>query len=193
MCEIRDVQEDGTLDLRGVIHIKLREYYDNQFIRKVIIGSSVQTIGKLAFSRCENLREILFEEPCQITKLDNYCFSNCNNLTKIDLPVSIQKIDYSAFSNTFSTPTLLERVILRGLFSIENVCFPTNALTYVHISDSIQELDENSFYQYCKIPLIESPCKIYIRPEFHDEIKRMFEGRDVEFIGNEFEEGHVLK
>ena len=145
----------------------------------------------LLFSRCEILREILFEEPCQITKLDNYCFSNCNNLTKIDLPVSIQKIDYSAFSNTFSTP--LKRVILRGLFSIENRCFPTNALTYVHISDSIQELDENSFYLIKCAPQLNIPCKIYIRPEFHDEIKRMFEGRDVEFIGNDLEEGYVLK
>ena len=116
------------------------------------------------------------------------CFSYCSNLTKIDLPSSIQEIDKAVFN---ACP--LERVILRGPCRIGDDCFRIHSLTYLHIADSIQELDENSFYQYCKIPLIESPCKIYIRPEFHDEIKRMFRGSEVEFIGNELEEGYVLK
>ena len=188
MSEKRDVQEDGTLDLRGVIHIKLREYYDNQFIRKVIIGSSVQTIGKLAFSRCENLREINFEEPCQITKLEHSCFSYCSNLTKIDLPSSIQEIDNYVFN---ACP--LERVILRSPCRIGDDCFRTNTFTYLHIADSIQELNKKVFYQNFNLPFSKAPCKIYIRPEFHDKIKRMFSVHEVEFIGNELEEGYVLK
>ena len=188
MCEIRDVQEDGTLDLRGVIHIKPYAYYGNQFIRKVIIGSSVETIGRLSFSHCHNLEKILFEEPCQITELEYSCFSYCTNLTKIELPSSIQEIGTAVFN---ACP--LERVILRGPCRIGDDCFRIHALTYLHIADSIQKLHEKAFYQYFKIPLIESPCKIYIRPEFHDEIKRMFYGRVVEFIGNDLEEGYVLK
>ena len=186
--EHRDVQEDGTLDLRGIVHIKIKEYINNISIKTIIIGSSVQKIGSCAFLKCQNLEEIIFEEPCQITKLEYACFSTCSNLRKIDLPSSIQEIDRHAFS---ACP--LERVILRGPYYIRVNCFRTNSLTYLHIADSIQKIDENAFYPKDGLPLCESPCKIYIRPEFHDEIKRMFQGREVEFIGNELSEGHVLK
>ena len=186
--EHRDDQEDGTLDLRGIVHIKFEEYKNNYSIKTIIIGSSVQTIGVWAFLFCPNLCEILFEEPCQITKLTHGCFFDCSNLRKIDLPSSIQEIDKNAF---VSCP--LERVILRGSCRIGEGCFRVNFLTYLHIADSIQKLDENAFCQNDFSSFSESPCKIYIRPEFHDEIKRMFQGREVEFIGNELEEGYVLK
>ena len=186
--EHRNVQKDGTLDLRGIKHIKYDEYRSNHSIKTIIIGSSVQTIEISSFSNCHNLEEIIFEEPCQITKLEYACFFICFNLKKIDLPVSIEEI----YAHSFSESNL-ERVILRGPCHIGANCFRTNALTYLHIADSIQKLDENAFYQNGRVPLCKSPCKIYIRPEFHDEIKRMFQGREVEFIGNELEEGYVLK
>ena len=186
--EHRNVQEDGTLDLRGIDHIKINEYRINYSIKTIIIGSSVQTIGEWAFVGCHNLEEIIFEEPCQITKLTHGCFADCSNLRKIDLPSSIEEIDDNAF---IACP--LERVILRGPCRIEKFCFHMNDLTYLHIADSIQEIDEDAFYQEDDLPFSELPCKIYICPEFHDEIKHMFQGREVEFIGNELEEGYVLK
>ena len=70
------------------------------------------------------------------------CFSNCSNLKKINLPSSIQKIENNAF-----VYCLLERVILRGSCRIGGECFRVNSLTYLHIADSIQKLDENAFYQ----------------------------------------------
>ena len=188
MDEKRHVQEDGTLDLQGIIDIKEIEYEWNQFIKKVIIGSSVETIGRWTFSYCRNLSELLFEEPCQKKKLENSCFSCCSNLRKIDLPSSIQELDTSVF---YYCP--LETVILRGTRHFGINCFEINNLTYLHIADSIQTLRKNAFYQNTYIPLIKAPCKIYIRAEFHDEIKCMFRGRTVEFIGDELVEGYVLK
>ena len=186
--EHRSVQEDGTLNLRGIEHIKKYEYERISSIKKVIIGSSVQTKPPWAFVACHNVEEILFEEPCQITKLEQGCFAICSNLKKIDLPSSIEEIDRCAF---IACP--LERVILRGPYHIRANCFRTNALTYLHIADSIQKLNQSPFYQLSAIPICKSPCKIYIRPEFHDEIKHLFQGRPIEFIGNELNEGYVLK
>ena len=179
--EHRSVQEDGTLDLRGIVYID--GYFKNKSIKTIIIGSSAQTIGEWTFMECRNLEKIIFEETCQITKIKNGCFYGCFNLREIDLPCSIQEIDDLAFN---ACP--LERVILQGPCLIKNYSFLTNSLTYLYIADSIQILNENAFYQYTNLPLSESPCKIYIRPKFHDEIKRMFQGREVEF-----EEGYVLK
>ena len=62
----RRIQKDGILDLRGVIHINDSQYKYNNSIKKVIIGSSVETIGTSAFEACPNLHELFFEEPCQI-------------------------------------------------------------------------------------------------------------------------------
>ena len=186
--EHRSVQEDGTLNLRGIKHIKNEEYEKIQSIKTIIIGSSVQTIEACAFLKCQNLGEIIFEEPCQITKLTHGCFFGCSNLRKINLPSSIQEIEENAFFWC-----LLERVILQGPCRIGNYCFQTNALTYLHIADSIQKIDENAFYYSNFSSFSKSPCKIYIRPEFHDEIKRMFQGSKVEFIGNELDDGYVLK
>ena len=185
----RSVQKDGTLDLQGIVHIKNGEYNNNHSIKTIIIGSSVQTIGIWAFAECRNLEEIIFEEPCQIKKLGCAFFYECSNLRRIDLPVSIQEIDDHAF---FGCP--LERVILRGPCCIGEECFRVNSLTYLHIADSIQELNRCAFYQNTNLPFSKALCKIYIRSEFHDKIKRMFQRREVEFIGNELEEGgYVLK
>ena len=186
--EHRNVQEDGTLDLRGVVHIKFDEYRSNNSIKTIIIGSSVQTIGEWAFTRCQNVEEIIFEEPCQITKLEQGCFDNCSNLKKIDLPSSIEEIDINSFN---SCP--LERVILRGPCYIGKESFRINDLTYLHIADSIQKLDKDAFYGFSYYYFSKTPCKIYIREEFHEDIKRMFQGRDIEFIGNELDNGYVLK
>ena len=184
------VQEDGTLDLRGIDHIKDGKYQGFATIKEVIIGSSVQTIGQHAFHQCYYLEELIFEEPCQLTKIEYACFLRCYKLRKIDLPPSIEEIEMNAF---LTCP--LERVILRGPCFIGHLCFCINDLTYIHIADSIQKLDKDAFYGNEDIPFSESPCKIYIRPEFQDRIKHMFQrhGRCVEFIENDLEEGHMLK
>ena len=129
----------------------------------------MKIIGIESFNGCFD-KELIFEEPCQVIKLEKYCFSQCFKLKKVDLPSSIQEICDFVF---IACP--LERIILRGTCLIKYRCFCINNLTYVHISDSIQELDENSFYLNKWVPRLNIPCKIYIRPEFHDEIKRMFE------------------
>ena len=74
--EHRSVQKDGTLDLRGIINIKDEEYRNNYSIKKVIIGSSVQTIGAWAFIACQNVEEIIFKEPYQIKILKHSCFGS---------------------------------------------------------------------------------------------------------------------
>ena len=59
------IDEFGTLDLRGVVEIK--EDKNNLKIKKIIIGNTLEKIGKGSFYRCFNLEEIEFEEECKAT------------------------------------------------------------------------------------------------------------------------------
>ena len=179
--------EDGTLLLRGRIDIE--EYDENKgLIKKIIIGKSIEKIPNRAFFGCSNLESVIFEEPSQVTTLEYFCFKDCVKLTTIDLPSSIQEIDHLAFGEC-----PLETIILRGSCFLDMACFMTNLLTYLHIADSIQKLDKHAFYGFSYYYFSKTPCKIYIREEFHEDIKRMFQGRDIEFIGNELDNGYVLK
>ena len=182
------VDENGILHLHGVKFINPDEFRYNLNLKLLIIPTSITVIPFMAFFGCRNLQEVIFEEPCQIIELKRDYFYECIRLTKIDIPASIETISHSSFGNYY-----LESVILRGPCYLKDFCFQTNELTYLHIADSIQEIDDNAFYQNCWDPLLRSPCKIYIRPEFHEQIKCIFEGRPIEFIGNELDDGPILK
>ena len=51
------------------------------------------------FAGCENLTEVIFEEPCQIKKLPDYCFSACKLLTEITIPSSVEEIGEECFAS----------------------------------------------------------------------------------------------
>ncbi|MBO4705732.1 MAG: leucine-rich repeat domain-containing protein, partial [Spirochaetaceae bacterium] len=78
---------NGVLTIaNGTTEIKYREYYGNTEIKKVIIPSSVKTIGNSAFNGCENLTEITI--PSSVTSIGKWAFEQCSNLTEITIPSS---------------------------------------------------------------------------------------------------------
>lgn len=66
-------------------------------LEKVIISSSLYTIGDYSFFGCENLKEIIFPENSCLMTIEYSAFRNCNSLISINLPNSILKIQYDAF------------------------------------------------------------------------------------------------
>ena len=88
---------NGVLTIKtGTTEIKYREYYGNTEIKKVIIPSSVTTIGNSAFNGCVNLTEITI--PSSVTSIGKWAFEQCTNLTKITIPSSVTSIGERAFN-----------------------------------------------------------------------------------------------
>ena len=88
---------NGVLTIaNGTTEIKYREYYGNTEIKKVIIPSSVKTIGNSAFNGCENLTEITI--PSSVTSIGKWAFEQCSNLTEITIPSSVTSIGERAFN-----------------------------------------------------------------------------------------------
>lgn len=69
------------------------------------IPSSVTTIGKGAFSGCENLT--CFTIPEGITRIEESAFSSCINLTSISLPQSLEQIEERAFGGCHSLQSIV--------------------------------------------------------------------------------------
>ena len=61
------IDEFETLDLRGIVKIEYDDLRDNEQIKKIIIGNTLERIGRGAFRFCEGLKEIKFEEGCKAT------------------------------------------------------------------------------------------------------------------------------
>ena len=64
-------------------------------VRKMSIPSSVTKIGDYAFCKCKNLTSI--ELPSGVTSLGDDAFINCTNLSSLTLPSSVKKIGSSTF------------------------------------------------------------------------------------------------
>jgi len=69
-------------------------------ITKVIIPTTVTTIKKEAFKGFESLKEIYIDaRKSELTTIEDYAFSDCNNLEHFHLPYGLQKIGEGAFNN----------------------------------------------------------------------------------------------
>lgn len=94
-------------------------FKENKNIEKLIIPSSIKTIGKYAFYGCTSLKTIEFSQgllnigklafsscrlledlklPDTLNIIDEFAFSECSSLKKIDIPYSVTEIGVSAFS-----------------------------------------------------------------------------------------------
>jgi hypothetical protein len=179
---------NSILDLRGVVIVENNKYENNKQITKIIIGNTIKEIKNGAFLSCLNLKEIIFEEPCQLKEISGVCFFNCKSLRKIDIPESVEIIQSGAFSYCF-----LETVILRGVKKISSSNFNIFMMKYLAISDKIENLDK---YSFCGIKNndedededeYEQPeyVKVCIKEEYHELMKTIFSNQYLEL--NEYQ------
>ncbi len=81
----------------GLTKIKVFGFYGYPYVESITIPNSVTSLGGYCFSNMTTLKEVTFEEPCQIASLSNYCFQNCLSLLEIEIPSSVTSIDSTTF------------------------------------------------------------------------------------------------
>ena len=84
-------------------------------LEKVIYNSSVT--GTYMFDQCSALKEVEFSN--YVTTIAEGMFRDCKKLSTINMPTSLQQIDYAAFSNTSITSI----VIPKSVTTINNTVF----------------------------------------------------------------------
>lgn len=122
---------------------EILEYaFSGSSIESVIIPSNVMKIGVHAFSRCENLREIIFENG-GVTSIPATTFINCISLERVVLSDNITEIGTAAFAYCTS---LREIVLGKNLQKIGTCAFMhCNDLQAIVIPKTVTSVASHAF------------------------------------------------
>ena len=111
--------------------------------KELTIPVQIETIASGAFSNCEELAIVKFDENSKLQTIGNGAFMNCLNLKKITLPEALKTIGDNAFENCtdlmdFVIPSNVTRI---GISAFQNCTI----LTGITIPYSVKEVGEKAF------------------------------------------------
>lgn len=136
------LDSEGTLTISGTGTIDDAPWKSvSDDVKQVVIENGVSGIGESAFSNCENLTGI--DIPASVTSIGDYAFYCCTSLTNITLPEGVTHIGESAFDYCISLTdiTLPESLISIGDFAF-NVC---SSLTSITLPESLIRIGDYAF------------------------------------------------
>ena len=129
----------------------LKTSYSNQ-LRKVVLPSTVKSIGYSAFYGCSNLAEINLPDGLQTIK--GYAFYGCK-IESLQMPDSLLGVGTNAFEGCTSLGSVTTS---RGLTKISSYAFKgcTN-LTTVTIKEGVELIESSAFYGCTSLMEIKLP------------------------------------
>ena len=117
---------------------KDKNYSNN--LQKVVLPSSVKSIGSFAFAGCTNLSEIQWSE--NLVSIGESAFERCLALKNIELPEGLTEIGKAAFASS----GISEIAFPSSLQYIYDEAFGgCNSLTSISLPDSLMVLGESAF------------------------------------------------
>lgn len=113
------------------------------YVRELILGGNITTIGKYAFTSLDSLRRVSF--PSSLTVIGEYAFSSCKSLQSVILPNSVTTIANYAFNGC----TALDSIQLSdGLLRIGTSAFyQCTSLSRLTLPESLKAINSTAFYQ----------------------------------------------
>lgn len=125
-------------------------------IPNTIEGYPVTSIDSIAFSNCSNLTCI--DIPNSVTSIDSCAFASCTNLVSINIPDSVISIGDSAF---LCCESLVSVVIPDSVTSIGNSMFQScSELKSVKIGENVTSIGFSAFNHCSKLESITIPDKV---------------------------------
>ena len=178
---VNDICIDYKGDLPSVVSAKMIKegtkviscsFTNSKTIESFEIPNSVIRVSDNMFSY-SSLKEIRFEDGCQLEELPTQMFLNCLNLKSIHIPQSIKNIGFNCFSglnievtfekvpeilNGFSHMTFEKFVVLDGVKEIGVNCF-TNCknLKEIVICEGVEVINELAFSGCSKLEKVTLP------------------------------------
>ena len=144
---IRSMTNLKDLDLSEVNLPILFEkvFHENKKIEKIILPSTLTTIGQYAFYDCTSLQTVTFEKGSRLKTIEESAFEDCTALTSIEIPASVERIEDRAFKGCSKLATVTFEKGLQ-LKTIENSTFEDcTALTSIEIPASVEMIGQYAF------------------------------------------------
>ncbi len=120
------------------------EGFVNTAVTKLVIPSTVEKLGNLAFAYCTGLSEIQFAEGSCITEISQGAFAFCTALKNIELPEGVEKIGPMAFTGddrlkSAELPQTLTEISYRAFYNCTR-------LESVNLPPQLQTVGDLAFY-----------------------------------------------
>ena len=96
--------DDGVHGEKPVKEIKSLACDTKAYIKNLIIGEGVETIGSMAFAYCVSLSNIVL--PSTLKNIDSDAFSGCISLTSLNIPAETTDLELSALTEIRSLETI---------------------------------------------------------------------------------------
>ena len=107
-----------------------------------LVFGNVSKIGNYAFKDCDNLTNVTI--PDGVTSIGKYMFSSCTSLTSITIPDNVRTIDESAF---YDCDGLTSVAIPAGITAVPNNAFyDCTNLSEVTLPEGLKSIGSNAFY-----------------------------------------------
>ena len=94
----KDFEEYNNEEKKVIIEHEItsigRAAFAEAKLKEIEIGKDVESIEKRAFENCYELESIQFESESKLREIGDDSFKNCIKLKQIQLPKSLEKIDF---------------------------------------------------------------------------------------------------
>ena len=110
-------------------------------LSSVVLPESLETIGKMAFFRCEGVESLRI--PDAVTSIGEYAFRSCSGLGELILPEGLSTIGEYAFANCSALTDLRlpEGVTTLGAHAFDSC----SALTSLTLPEGVSSIGESAF------------------------------------------------
>ncbi len=185
-CADTDVIIPPVYENIPVEAVEASAFRRNSTITSVTIGSNILTIGESAFSDCEKLKSVIFEEGSQLEAIEASAFENCKNMSSFTIPDSVMTIgDYALRScSSLATINIPEYVYSIGYEAFLD-CASLTSIVVDENNEDFKDIDGNLYSKDGKTLLLYATGKTVINFVIPDGVKT---------IGaSAFESSHGLK
>ncbi len=118
-------------------------FYGFSKLESVTVSKSITSIGESAFNGCINIEELIFESGSTLAVIGNMAFSNCSSLTVLHLPASLTSVNRYSFYNCSGISDVYYIGTNSDVISILNIIFG-----YGNVHSFVARVNDTQYYTF---------------------------------------------
>lgn len=160
--ELQIMKDKKLLLCMGIRHVTIPEgltaigdhaFYHNTVVETIAVPASVETVGRYAFSGCDNLCQVRFASG--LKKLGDRAFFHSHAIEAIDLPEGLEEIGEGAFLGCHALRSIQVPQSVRAIG--KSAFMYCEAMEQAVLPANLRRIEEETFFLCKKLSHIELP------------------------------------